>query len=262
MISKTLIAIILVAAIAVGVGAAIKAGNTSGNQTQTTASSQVQSQTTSSNTNQVSLEGTWKGTYKGAHGSGQWTWKIKQVAPGKYAGCLKTTGAYPSDWMSVTVSIDGDKITVGVTGGATFTGKISGTRASGTWKMTSGGDSGTWSGERVSSMGTLPCSIPGGSTGGETTTTTTTSSEGSSGGSQQCSVKPPAQYNDAFNAVLKAIMDAFPNMRLSCQMAVVEGTSYNAVYNATNAPEAQSFVTEVMNSLKVNGWSNVTYIWV
>ncbi len=99
-------------------------------------------------TQTVSIEGTWHGTYESARGTGTWTFTIEKVGENQYRGWLTTTGPYPGEGIPVTVSLQGNKITVGWAGGATFEGTVQGDTMAGTWRTPDGSDGGHWEGTR------------------------------------------------------------------------------------------------------------------
>jgi len=103
--------------------------------TSTETTSVQQSQTTSATSTsmeEVNIEGPWYGTYTSQHGTGRWAARIKKIGD-KYIGILTLTGPYQVEAMGVQVKLNGNQITFGWAGGATFTGTVSGDTMSGTW---------------------------------------------------------------------------------------------------------------------------------
>ncbi len=97
----------------------------------------------------VNIAGAWHGTYHSNAGDGEWSWSINKTSTGSYTGLLTTTGPYSGQHVPITVTLSGDKITVGwVAVGVVFEGTVSGDSMSGTWRFQSGMDSGPWNGER------------------------------------------------------------------------------------------------------------------
>jgi len=105
-------------------------------------------QQTSTTPQTADITGAWHGTYKSARGSGEWAWVIKKSG-NEYTGILTTTGPYSGQDIPVSVTLEGNKITVGwVAAGVVFEGTVSGDKMSGTWKFQNGMDSGSWEGVR------------------------------------------------------------------------------------------------------------------
>jgi hypothetical protein len=83
------------------------------------------------------LEGTWSGTWQTdvAQVSGTFTWEIEATADG-FTGTIDVEGTSCISSGSVDVTLDGDRITVGLVQAeepVTFTGTISGDQMSGTY---------------------------------------------------------------------------------------------------------------------------------
>lgn len=94
------------------------------------------------------ITGAWHGTYKSAKGSGEWSWVIKKTG-NTYTGILTTTPPYSGQNIPISVTLEGNKITIGwVEAGVVFDGTVSGDKMSGTWRFQNGMDSGTWEGVR------------------------------------------------------------------------------------------------------------------
>ena len=127
-----------------------------------------------SGSNSIDITGAWHGTYGSAMGKGEWSWIIKKTGNG-YNGILTTTKPYNGENVPVSVTLDGNKITVGwVAVGVVFEGTVSGDKMSGKWKFQNGKDSGSWEGSRGESSITpketsnavqTPQGVSGGTTG-------------------------------------------------------------------------------------------------
>jgi len=112
-----------------------------------------------SGSNSLDITGAWHGTYKSARGNGEWSWVIKKFG-NEYIGILTTTEPYNGENVPVSVTLEGNKITVGwVAAGVVFEGTISGDKMSGKWKFQNGMDGGNWQGVRgkcaITPKGTL-----------------------------------------------------------------------------------------------------------
>jgi len=117
----------------------------------------------------VDITGAWHGTYDSSKGSGEWSWLIKKSG-NEYTGVLTTTGPYSGGNVPVSVTLKGNKITVGwVAAGVVFEGTVSKDKMSGTWKFQDGMDHGSWEGVRgessitpkeASNSGQLPQNQP------------------------------------------------------------------------------------------------------
>ena len=278
--SKLVIVVGIIVIVVIAGAAMTMKGNPGGNQqTATTRSSQSPSTTTSGQGGTLRLEGEWRGTYKGQYGSGGWTWIIKAKPGGGYVGCLQTTGKYSSGggWMPITIEVSGSKITIGSVGGGgvIFTGTITGTSASGTWRFANNADHGSWSGSRVGPAGDLPCLTgPGGSTQTATVTTTPPKTTGTmttttppSGGATNtvsaetgpCSPNADEKVKEPLESVERALHTVYPDATFTCDynMSAIVLEIFNITINGASADnETGAQIAQLLQQL---GWHNVTY---
>jgi len=94
-----------------------------------------------------SFQGNWKGTYTGTTDNG--SWNINIAADGKVSGTA-TSVVFVQTWTADGTVVSNGQITATfgtATSGATFTGTLNGTAASGTWVNTSA-HNGTWTGTK------------------------------------------------------------------------------------------------------------------
>jgi len=252
---RLVVVVVVVAIVATGAGLmAMHSGSHSQTSSTITTGSPTHTTTkTSSSGTSLNLEGTWHGSYTGKYGSGEWTWIIEKTNDNTYRGCLKTTGTYAGGWMPISIQVSGNKITVGTVGpnAVTFTGTISGSHASGTWRMTNAQEGGDWSGTRTGPVTSLPC-YPKTTTSHQPTMTTskprttqttitrtttiqTTTTTTGSGGQIACTPPPPTNYQPAFNELLQATVSVIGQQNIRCIGAfMVGGVQYAANYNLIN----------------------------
>ncbi|MEB3759343.1 MAG: hypothetical protein GSR72_08015 [Desulfurococcales archaeon] len=265
--------LVIVAILAVGgIAAAIFIGGGGGTPTTNESTSTTTTSTPPTNTgtntgtsSQVSIEGTWQGTYTSSYGQGTWKWVIKEISPGQYEGCLMTNGPYrTSDWLPVTVTVQGNQITLGAVGTAqiTFTGTINGNSASGTWQFSGGGqDHGNWQGSKISSESTLPCMGSGDT--GTTTPPETTSTETTTTftGDLGCVPSPSDTLHDAYTDINLALAEVYGSDNISCgyvETSMAQYYVYTVVidqFNPNNLPEDLQNLAQTLESY---GWTNVT----
>lgn len=272
------ILVIIAVLVVGGITAAIFLGgggesSTTNNETpsQTTTSSSFSSETTTTSrgeaSSSTSIEGTWQGTYTSSYGQGTWKWVIKEVSPGHYEGCLITAGPYStSDWLPVTVTVQGNQITLGAVGAAQiiFSGTINGNSASGTWQFSGGGqDHGNWQGSKISSESTLPC-VSSGDTGTETSTppaTTTTETTTSFTGDLGCVPNPSDLLYNAYTDVNLALAEVYGSDNISCgyvETAMTQYYLYTVVIYELNPSTLQEDIQNLAQTLESYGWTNVT----
>ncbi len=149
--------LIAIALIAIGgvVGAVLllnqgSGGGTSGTTTQPSTTPQGTQPTTKPSTtppSAIDIEGPWHGTYTSNRGQGEWAARFLKQG-NKYIGVMALRGPYNVSAMYVSITLNGDQISFGWAGGATFSGTVTGDTMSGTWSAPGGADGGTWSGER------------------------------------------------------------------------------------------------------------------
>ncbi|MEB3765144.1 MAG: hypothetical protein GSR77_03135 [Desulfurococcales archaeon] len=264
--------LVIVAILAVGgIAAAIfigGGGTSTTNESTSTSTTSTQPSNTVTDTgtsSQVSIEGTWQGTYTSSYGQGTWKWVIKEISPGRYEGCLMTDGPYRTpDWLPVTVTVQGNQITLGAVGAAqiTFTGTINDNSASGTWQFFGGEqDHGNWQGSKISSESTLPCMNSwdtGTTTPPETTTTeTTTTFTGDLG----CVPNPSDILHDAYTDINLALAEVYGYDNISCgyvETAMTQYYLYTVVIDQLNPNNLQQDLQILTQTLESYGWTNMT----
>ncbi len=270
-----LIGIIVVIILIVGVAVALthRSGGSQNSTTSTSSQTTTTPHNTKTTTSQglVSFEGTWSGEYHGKYGNGGWTWIIKKTSGGGYTGCLQTTGTYATNgWIPIQIQLSGNKITIGTVGpnAVTFTGTVTGSHASGTWKMTNSPEGGDWSGSKTGTAESLPC-MPGhtttqtqGTTHSSTTTHTTITSTTGGTGNLACNPPPPSNYQEAFNSLLQATINVLGSGNIQCVTAsIVGGIQYATVFDLQNYNPSQAgdIGQEIANQLYSMGW-NMTQV--
>lgn len=137
---------------------------------------------------------------------------------------------------------------MGMVGGAqvTFTGKISGGKASGEWKTANGIDSGKWSGKKVSNDKKLPCMAGGQEAQQEEHQV----QEG------LCTPNPPRTFLTGYQAAWKALVDTFGEDSLRCyHQATQMGIAYTASFELVGYQEskAQEYLASLQSSLEAQG---------
>jgi len=276
---------IIAVIVIIAIGGALALSHGGNNNTTTTQTGTATSQTTGGSP--VNIEGTWHGSYKGAKGSGEWKWVIKKTGANSYTGCLQTSGTYTSNggWMSITVTLSGDKIEIGSVGpnAVIFSGIISGNKASGSWHFSTNYDSGSWEGVKESSYNELPCmehqttsqsSATTHTTTSQEATTTTTQSSTTTTTSQMstttatqtqtgipmCKTPPPSNLKEYNDGVIGVLASVFGSTNLFCNAGVVQGNTYREVYTINNIDPTKinDYVTQIVNGLSEKGWINVT----
>ncbi len=273
---------IIIAIIAVGVGAGVFLMSQTNQQSQpattTTPTTTTTSQTTTKTTTTthqgsgMDISGTWEGTFTASRWpgekTGKWKWVIHRVSGNKYEGYLMTMDVYPTNgYIKIEVTLDGNKITVGTVGGefaaAVFSGTVTGdgNNAQGTWKFTNGQDSGQWSGRRVSMSTSLPVTT---TTEAETETTTTTHQSStttttSSGSSQvqACGISLEGDYADAWKNMYSIFVDVFGSDNLKCIMGTTTTGQYQIYLNITSYDPAKlnEYADSITNGFVSEGWT-------
>ncbi|ADI31229.1 hypothetical protein [Staphylothermus hellenicus] len=270
---------VIVAALLVGVGAAITYYNnapstnigTTTTPSETTTQQPTQTTTTTSGYSGADLSGTWEGTFtahawQGSGGTGHWTWIIHRVGSNKYEGVLKTSNVYPTGgWINIEVTVDGNQITVGTVGNyggiaaVVFTGTVSGdgSQASGTWHFTNDMDNGQWSGRKVSSSTQIPSETTTIQTSASQTTTTQ-SGTGTTTTTQVpgCVPNPPTQYQAAYQSMYQAAATVFGESNLQCYFQGIVNTQYVVSFHIQNynSEEAFNYAQQLNTTLTSNGW--------
>jgi len=177
----------------------------------------AQKQSTSGSSS-LDITGAWHGTYESARGTGEWSWVIKKSGNG-YTGILTTTKPYNGENIPVSVTLKGNKITVGwVAAGVVFEGTVSGDKMSGKWKFQNGMDGGNWEGVRGESSITP-----------KETSNADQAPQDLSGGATGLPVYPGSQESGQYN--MWATMTGFSSQFSEFHAYVVEGASPSDVIN-------------------------------
>ncbi|GEM_PF-1793907 len=233
--------------------------------TTTTGSQELGGSTTPSKTataGGVNIEGAWYGTYTSDRfgGTGRWACRIKKMGD-KYIGVLTLTGPYQASSMLVQITLEGNKITLGWAGGATFTGTVSGDNMQGTWEAPGGSDHGPWNGVRgetditpewpetltSATTSTLPSTIP-------TSGTTTTSAATTTTPTTTVTTTTPSFPNDLVSMVYSDVMDTLQQIHddVSFYGYYQMGEQYYLVYiipqNITNPSSEDQQILDQMVS--------------
>ncbi len=268
---------IIIAIIAVGIGAGIFLMQSSQQPTQqatttTTSSSPIGTTTntiatTTGQQSGIDISGTWEGTFTASRWpgekTGKWKWVIYRVSSNKYEGYLMTMDVYPTNgYIKIEVTLDGNKITVGTVGegfaAAVFSGTVTsdGNNAQGTWKFSNGQDSGQWSGRRVSMSTSLPVTT---TTEAETTTTTqqvSTTTTSSSSQVEACGVSVRGDFAEAWKDIYGVFTDVFGAENLQCVMGTKTTGQYQIYLNITSydSSKLDEYANKVLNKFLANGW--------
>ncbi len=171
-----------------------------------------------SESSSLDITGAWHGTYESARGNGKWAWVIKKSG-GRYTGILTTTKPYNGEDITVSVTLEGNKITIGwVAAGVVFKGTVSGDKMSGTWRFQNGMDGGDWEGVRGE------CSITP-----KETPNVNQPSQNLSGRTTGLPVYPGSQESDQYS--MWAMMTGFSSQFSEFHAYVVNGASLSDVIN-------------------------------
>ncbi|MCD6477660.1 MAG: hypothetical protein J7K87_01530 [Candidatus Aenigmarchaeota archaeon] len=202
------------------------------------------------NIGSMDVSGAWHGTYTSSQGNGEWSWIIERKG-NEYTGMLTTTGPYAGANVPISVTINGNKITVGwVAAGVVFEGTISGNKMLGTWKFQNLADKGSWSGEKGETSIT-----PKSTTESTTETTQVETQENENPYNSANNIQPLGEDERHLDEIVRPmLLSVFSGVKLTSTASVTSGGSSSALGYIVNRVVTSSDISSLRSSITSRGY--------